>query len=132
MTTKHDPGCGVLDLLSNGDEGHQIEAIDEEFAEARRRVLSQPGGSGKVTLTIKLTAEIQNVDEMLVKIGFEIKRPTRSQAVADKVFLDTEIGTDDSGMPTREVMSTTMHVRNPRQRVMSYKSPALVPEEGNN
>lgn len=135
MTTRDiDPGCGVLDLLSNCDEGRQIEAINEEFAEARRRVLSQPGGSDRITLTIKLTAEVQNADEMLVKVGFEIKRPTRSQAVAEKVFLDTdtEIGTDHRGMPTQEIVGTTMHIRNPRQQVISYSSPTIVPEKGSN
>ena len=126
-----DPGCGVLDLLSNCDEGRQVEAIDEEFAEARRRVLSQPGG-GKITLKITLIAEIQNADEMLAKTSFEIKRPTRTQTVADKVFLDTEIDTDVHGMRTPGIVGSTMHIRNPRQRVITYEKPSLVGDKGNN
>ena len=125
-----DPGCGVLDVIASCDEGRQIEAIDEEFVEAIRRVLSQPGGSGKIVMTLKLKVDVQDADEMLASLGFEIKRPTRSQAVPEKVFLDTEVGTDDSGMQTREIVGTTMHIRNPKQTVISYPSPALVP--GNN
>lgn len=129
--TDFDPGCTVLDLIAACDEGRQEAAINEEFAEARRRVLSQPGGSDKITLTIKVVAEVQNADEMLVKVGFQIKRPTRSQAVPERVYLDTKLGTDHRGMTTREIVGSTMHVTNPRQTVIPYGPRAVLDGEKN-
>lgn len=114
MSGRYDTGHTPLDLIAACDEGKQEAAFTQDFSEAMRRTM-ELGASGKVVLTVKLTVEIQNVDEMLASVEYTVKQPSRKQKLPRAGFLDTTHRTDDLGMPTRGVESVTMHPRNPRQ-----------------
>lgn len=109
----YDPGVNVLDVIEHCDEGKQLRHLEREFAFHRDRAIEANGGKIKVTIT--MSCNVLNRNEMTTSVAYKVTPAVRRSAVDTVIHLDAE-----------HQDPSTMRLTNIRQTRIKFAGPTMV------